>query len=328
VIDETSGLSVFSDHFQIKTELHPEFGRFSNFLTCSSTWEPGGWVILISPPFIPGAHEAYLLAPKSSFCNDNWNICKLVRFYSIDMAGNEAYKEFCVNGPWIRMRGAGMVRSNTYIDMLAEGDQDNTDGIIEVAQQIIDYFTSTKDWEVTESPAPDDYDYNRFWNESDASKEEITDGNLRAESKTFYIDGDLSLDTANIPGNYDDDTFNQVVFVNGNMQILSDLEVHNNSTALFIVKGDVEISKNADLVDVGIIADGDIYTGFDVEEGDSTDILTLKGLFVCDHFIFQRTLVGTSNSDYPSEDFTYEPKYTVQLQGFFGSHHINWRSVD
>ncbi len=328
VRDETSGLSVFSDKFQIKTELHPEYGRHSWILDCGSTWQPDGWVILITPPFIPGAKEAYLLAPKTSFCNDNWNICKLVRFYSIDRAGNVATKEFCVNGPWIRMRGEGMVRANDYIDMLAEGDEDNTDGVIEVGQQIIDYFTSEEDWEVTQSPPPDDYNYNRFWNESDASKEEITDGNLKSESKTFYVTSDLSIDSSNIPGDYDDATFNQIVFVDGDLQIMDDLEVHDNSTALFIVSGNVEIAKNVVLVDVGIIADGDIYTAFDVAEGDATEILLLKGLFTAENFIFQRTLVGTSNSDFPSEDFIYEPKYTVQLQGFFGQHFINWRSIE
>ncbi len=328
VKDATSGLSVFTDKFQIKTELHPEYGRYSNFLTCGSTWQPGGWVILISPPFVPGVKEAYLLAPKTSFCNDNWNICKLVRFYSKDMAGNEAYKEFCVNGPWIRLRGEGWVRSDAYIDMLAEGDEDNTDSVIEIGQNIIDYFTSSKDWEVNFSPTPEDYKYDRLWAESDASKEKITDGKLKTDSKTYYVDSDLTLDAADIPGNYDDDTFNQVVFVNGDLTVNSDLEVHNNSTTLFIVKGDANIGKDVLLLDAAIFADGNINTAYDLAEGDSTEILVLKGLFVADKFILQRTLVGTSNSDDPSEDFIYEPKYTVQLQGYFGEHHINWRSVE
>ena len=328
VLDATSGLSVFTDKYQIKTELEPEYGRYSNILSCGSTWQPNGWIILISPPFTPGVNEAFLLAPKTSFCNDNWNICKLVRFYSADMAGNESYKEFCVNGPWIKMRGEGWVRSNTHIDMLAEGDEDNTDSVIEVGDEIIDYFTSNKNWEVTYSPTPEDYNYDRFWAESDASKEEITDGSLKTESKTYYVNSDLSLDTGDIPGNYDDDSFDQVVFVNGDLTIDNDLEVHNNSTALFIVKGDVNIGKNVLLIDIGIFADGDIYTAYNIAEGDSTEVLELKGLFVCDEFVFQRTLVGTSNSDDPSENFIYEPKYTIQLQGYFGNHHINWRSVE
>jgi len=112
------------------------------------------------------------------------------------------------------------------------------------------------------------------------------------------------------------------------LQILNDLEVHNNSTALFIVSGDVEIAKGVVLVDVGIIADGNIYTAYDIVEGDSTQILQFRGFFICNDFVFQRTLVGTSNSDFPSEEFTYEPKYITQLQGFFGAHHIIWRSTD
>lgn len=328
VKDETSGLSTFTDRFQYKTELNPGYGRFDNFLSCSSTWRPDDWIILISPPFWPGSKEAYLLAPKTNFCNDNWAICKMVRFYSRDMAGNESYKEFCVNGPWIRLRGEGWVRSNTYVDMLAEGDEDNTDSVIEVAQETIDYFMSTEDWEVTYSPPPENYNYDRFWAESDASKEEITDGMLKTDSKTYYVDGDFDIESGDIPGNFDTETFNQVIFVNGNLTIDNDLDIRNESTLLFIVKGNAEIGKTVELIDAAIFADDDIYTAYDIEEGDSTPVLELRGMFICDDFVFQRTLVGTSNNDEPSEDFIYEPKYTIQLQGYFGSHQINWRSVE
>ncbi len=328
VKDETSGLSVFTDKFQIKTELNPEFGIYSFILSCSSTWLPDSWFLLISPPFIPGVKEAFLLAPKTSFCNDNWNICKLVKFYSEDMAGNVATKDFCVNGPWIRLSGEGMVRANSHIDMLAEADGDNTDGLIEVGGNTIDFFSSSTDWEVRDSPPPIDYNYQRSWDDMSSVKEEITDGNLRSETNIYFVDSDFTVNSGNTPGDYDDATFDQIVFINGNLRIENDLEVHDNSTALFIVKGDVEISKTVELVDVGIFADGDFFTSYDIAEGDSTEILVLRGVFSANKFVFQRTLVGTSNSDLPSEDFIFEAKYLVQQRDFYKNRVIDWSSVE
>ena len=328
VRDATSGLSVFSDKYQIKTELNPEFGMFSNFLSCSSTWLPDNWLFLITPPFTPGAKDVFLLAPKTSFCNSNWNICKLVKFYTIDMAGNVATKDFCVNGPWIRVRGEGWVRANAYIDLLAEGDEDNTDGLIEVGQTLIDFFTSTRDWEVTSAVEPALNGYNEFWDDSDGSKTQISDGNLQTGSTTYYVSGDFTIDSGSMPSGYDTDVFDQVVFINGNLTISDDVDISESSTALFIVSGDVNIAKTVTTVELGIFADGDIYTAYDIVEGDSTEILVLNGMFSADEFILQRTLVGTSNSNDPSEDFIYEPKYTKQLQGYFGAHSINWRSVE
>src|SRR5690606_22201784 len=117
VEDETSGLSVFTDKYMYKTDKNPTFGSFSNLLNCNSTWQVNDWTILISPPFQNGVKSAYLLTPKTDFCNNDWKTCKTVRFFASDMAGNEATKDYCINGPWISFIGEGFVRSNSSIDM-------------------------------------------------------------------------------------------------------------------------------------------------------------------------------------------------------------------
>ena len=329
VDDVTSGLQVFSDRFQYRTELNPTFGRFSNISSCSSTWLPNEWVILITPPFTTGANSAFLLAPKTSYCNTNWRICKTVRFYVKDVAGNESTKEFCINGPWIRFRGEAIVRANEDIDMLSEADGHNTDGLIEIAGNNIDFFSSENDWEATNSPIPEQNNFTELWDAATQTKEEITDGNLRSATATYNIDGNLTIDASAIPSDYNTNIFNQVVFINGDLTIDTDVQIDPESTALFIVSGDVNISKNVLELEIAILSDGTFSTAYDITEGEDNQTLELRGIYSAEDFNFQRTLQGTDNNFTPSEDFTYEPKYVIEMKDFFGGEYsTRWVSVE
>jgi len=324
VEDPTAGLATFSDKYQYKTELNDSFGSFSNILNCSSTWQEDDWVwpLLTIWPF-PGVNSAYLLTPKTSFCNNDWEKCKVVRFFAQDMAGNEGTKDFCINGPWIKLRGEAIVRANNNIDMLSEADGDNTDGLIEAAGTQVDYFSSSRDWEVTESPMPTEYSYDTFWDITQ-NKTEITNATLETADGVYYIDGDFEIDETSKPTEFDTAEFDQVIFINGRLRITTDIQISNTSTALFIVKGNVEIAKDVESLGSAIFADGDFYTAYDAEEGEATQTLLLNGLYSANKFNFQRTLQGTNNNDNPSEDFIYEPKYVLQLKDFFGSSIVTW----
>ena len=89
--------------------------RILNLLYCNTPWEDNGWVTLVSPPFLPGAHSAYLITPKVDFCDSNWKICKYTDSTAEDMAGNVAIKDMCINGPWIKVRGERNCKSPTTI---------------------------------------------------------------------------------------------------------------------------------------------------------------------------------------------------------------------
>lgn len=326
VDDPTSGISTFSDSYQIHTELHADYGKFSNIFSCSSTWQPNSWLFLITPPFVPGAKTVYLVTPPTSFCNNNWRACKIVRFKAEDMAGNVAMKDFCINGPWIELRGEGVVRANANIDMLSEGQSDNTDGLIESGGTRVDFFTSTEDWIVKESPTPTNYDYDAYYSLA-KNKTHITDDMLRANTGTYRLSGDFTIDTGAIPTGYTSSTFNQVVFVDGDLTISNNVDISASSTALFIVKGDVNIDKTVETVGIAIFADGDINTAYNVAEGDATPTLNFKGVYSTNKFISQRTLQGTNNSSTPSESFTYEPKYLIQQKDFFGKYSVYWKNT-
>jgi len=328
VEDPTSGLATLSDKYQYRIpELNDSFGRFSNILDCGSTWQEGDWVspLLTIWPF-PGVHSADLLTPKTSFCNTDWHICKTVRFFSQDMAGNTSTKEFCINGPWIRIRGEAMVRSNDDIDMLSEADGDNTDGLIEAAGNHIDYFSSTEDWEVVNSPAPTDYNYDDFYTLAE-DKDTVSD--LQTSSGVYLIDGDYEITAGNLPGGFETAEFNQIVFIEGDLRISVDTVVADDSTALFIVNGNVEIAKEVLSLGIGVFAEGNIYTAYNVEDEEATETLVLNGLYSANQFVFQRTLQGTDNEDIPSEDFIYEPKYTIELRDYLGGEStVTWLGVE
>jgi len=325
VDDVTAGFSPETDKFQYTTKHNPGFGTFEDLTGCASTWQPDDWATTATIPPLPGDHTAYLVTPKVDFCDSEWKICKYVRFYAEDMAGNNASKDICINGPWIKVRGKGIVGTSNIIDMVSEAVDYNTDGLIETGGDSSNFFDSSAHLHFRESPAPPDYNYDNLSALSTGSKITIsTSGDLVSSSGVYKVDGNYEITSHKIPGNYDEASFNQIVFINGDLKISSDIKVASGSTALFIVKGKVEIQKNVTDMEIGLIADGRIYTAYNITEGEHSSTLILKGVFICNKFVFQRTLQGTQNEYYPSEDFTYEPKYVVKLGEYLGKNAVKW----
>jgi len=245
------------------------------------------------------------------------------------MAGNSAMKDMCINGPWIKVRGGGTVRANQNIDMISEAYEDNTDGLIEVGGNSIDFFDSSKGLHITLTSAPPKYDYDKLFGITTSSKTQIsTAGNLVPSSGIYYVNENYEITGSKTPSNYDTNTFNQIVFVNGNLRISDNIGVSNLSTALFIVKGNVEIDKSVTSLKIGLFSDGTIYTAYDIEEGEECKALIMKGVFTADKINFQRTLQGTQNEKNPSEDITYEPKYITKLSDYIGVNSIKWMYSD
>ncbi len=326
VEDATSGLSVFTDKYQYQTDENPgSFGKFSNILSCNSTWQPNQWMLLISPPFQNGVNSAYLLTPKTDFCNNDWKTCKTVRFYSADMAGNSATKDFCINGPWISLTGEGSIRSNQNISMLSEAEDDNTDGLIEAVGSAIDYFSSSTGRRLRNAPIINAKTYDYYWDLA-TTKTQISNNQLTTTSGVFYINNNFTINNSTLPNAYRTSNFSQVVFINGDLTINSDVETTDATAALFIVKGDVKVAKSVDTLEIGIFSDEIFYTAHDIGEGEAAPTLNLIGIYKANKYVFQRTLQGTNNSDTPSEAFVFAPKFMVQLKQFFGNFSVKWES--
>jgi hypothetical protein len=326
VSDTTSGLSVFTDKYQYTIDHETGYGRYQYITLCNSGWLENEWALLISPPFTPGVQDAFLLTPKTDFCNSNWKICKVVRFHAEDMAGNVAEKDFCINGPWIRFEGEGIVRSNYTIDMIAEPDGDNTDGLIETWINVINFFTSSKSWEVIGTPAPETSTYTQMW-ESMADTPTLQT-ELNTTSGVYLMQGDFEMRNNTIPNTYDNDTFSQIWFIDGDLTITADVDMDNSSAALFVVSGDVNIEKNVDYLGIAVISDGVLDNASDVEEGQSTGTLEWHGFYSANKFVLKRTLQGTNNAHTPSDEIFFEPKYLVKLRDFFIGSQNRWLSTD
>ncbi|MBW6441502.1 hypothetical protein K0B04_01155 [Patescibacteria group bacterium] len=339
VTDETSGISPSSDKFQYTTN-HQDvttFGYFSDLLACNSDWidiPPNNWLdtITIQPL---GGNSVKLLTPKIDFCNNNWKICKWTRFYAEDNAGNSISKDICLNGPWIRVRGGGVVRANQNIDMVAEApiDEENTDGLIEIGGNSINFFSSSENLYYANVNPPPEYNYDKIFNSTQQTKTEIsTSGDLPTTSGVYVIGSGsgvtYEITKQKIPSTYNTATFNQVVFINGNLIISDDIEVSNASTALFVVSGNVQIDKKVENVKVGIVSDGDIHTAYNLGEGETCKTLNMSGIFMADEITFVRTLLGQNNEKNPAEDVIYEPKYVIKMAEYIGSNSTRWLYSD
>lgn len=326
VDDVTSGLSTNTDQYMYSIPTETGFGHYTNLLFCNTPWLENDWVALEDAVTVDGVNTAVLKTQKTDFCDSDWKVCKEVRFYAEDMAGNTGTKDLCLNGPWIKLSGGGGIRANHNIDMLAEApDEDNTDGLIEVGGSTIDFFTSSQGWQVINSPIPPEFDYAKLYDLTPETKTDILDGNLVSDTDVFEVNGDLTIDNASTPPGYSSDTFDQIVFVDGNLFIAANVAIDETSTALFVVSGDVNIEKNVSAVGIALIADGNINTAYDLLEGRSTQLLTMNGIFWGERIMLQRTLQGTNNNDDPSEEFIYEPKYLIQLKQFFRNSATLWR---
>jgi hypothetical protein len=208
--------------------------------------------------------------------------------------------------------------------MLSEANGDNTDGLIEASGNLIDFFSSSRNFELKNAQLITGKDYNYYWNLT--SSRTALNTALVASNGVYYKNGNFTINSSSIPNAYRTSNFSQVVFINGDLTISADIDTTTQTATLFIVKGDVKIAKNVDLIEAGIFVDDDFFTAHDITEGEASDTLVMKGIYKADKFVFQRTLQGTNNNDVPSEDIIYEPKFLLQMKQFFGNYSIKWDS--
>lgn len=326
VEDEISGLATDtgnSNKYQYTTHKFPEFGYYSDLDKCQKKdWESGGWIDLGIGVENDGDNSAYLETQRTNFCNSNWKQCKDVRFYAEDMAGNVDYKYWCLKGPWVKVRGEGIVRSNHNIDMSGEGNEDNTDGMIEAGGYSIDAFKSSKGWKAKSLKKNTIPNYEDLY-EMTGDKTEIENGNLVADSGIYEVDGNLFINSSTIPGNYSNALFDQVVFVDGDILITNDILIRDESTALFIVNGNVQIDKSVNNIEIAVVSEGNLETAYNIDpENDVVNTLNLRGFYIADTIQFQRTLNDNENT--PAENIVFEPKYVIQQKGLFETSDIEW----
>jgi len=210
--------------------------------------------------------------------------------------------------------------------MLSEAEGDNTDGLVEVANTQVDFFTSTKDWEINNSIPAVEYSYESL-SEIAGSKDDLG-GQLPTGNGVYETEENLTIDSGKIPSGYSSADFSNIIFVDGDLRIETNIIVNEESADLFVVSGNVEIEKTVTKINCGIFTDRTFSTAYNIVEGDDTPARILKGIYTANRFAFQRTLQGVDNNDLPSEEFIYEPKYITKLRDYIGINTVRWLSSE
>ena len=314
VEDQTSGILNLTKRYQYKVDR--EYGRYADVANCHGRWKEHEWGILEEYSNASGVHSTTLRTPKVSFCDDSWDNCKAVKFEAIDVAGNTSIKNYCINGAWIKTSNGGKVKATYGINMTAEAPDNNTDGLVESGNNLIEFFTSPNNYKARNTSPLNNQTYDDFWGITQ-DKTEIS--NINTNSGVFYINNNYTI--TSLPANFSNETFNQIVFINGNLTIDTNILISNSSTILFIVKGNVKINKNVQDVQSALISDKTIYTAYNIISKERTQPLELKGIFSANKFNFQRTLQA---NDQPAEYFIYEPKYLIEMKGYMGESQMEW----
>jgi len=314
VSDAASGLQPFTDEFQYSVDAGGHWGYYSNLLSCSSTWNEGGWRGVFSLFPWPGVNDLLLVTPKIDYCNSNWAVCKIIRFRIFDMAGNSASTDVCINGAWLDSQD-GMIGARANIEMSARGSGGyTTNDLVIAGGSYANQITSSNRWIITDYPMEIPWDYSAWLDYVPAKTAAAT---LPTSSGVYLIDSDLTITSSNIPGTFSTAVFSAVLFVNGNIRIRDNLILSDSSAMVFIISGDLDVEGQVTRVDGFYLVDGNFNSSYN--GGNNQPALQVRGGVTAETFLLPRSLKNYDNIDNPAERFTFEPRYYELLRLYLGS---------
>ncbi|MBI4036628.1 hypothetical protein HY386_02000 [Candidatus Daviesbacteria bacterium] len=147
-------------------------------------------------------------------------------------------------------------------------------------------------------------------------------------NRLYFIPNNLNID-ANLSGTGE----SGVVFVKENLSINQNITYGGpNSGVVFVVGGDINISKDADRIDAVLISQGTICTAYEAGGCPAANInapqLLINGSLISldstKPIKFRRQL--TDNTQ-PAEKIHYEPKYLVILRNVFADALQKWSEI-
>ena len=169
-----------------------------------------------------------------------------------------------------------------------------------------------------------------YYTQSKATKSTIATLSSITDQNVYYRAGDLTVNGLSGTGT-------AVVFVDGNLTIgsnLSDLAIN----VVFVVKRNVYIDKSVTQINAVIIAEGLIYTAYDISTSttcltntiQTSSALTINGSLISLNTIdnipikFCRTLADNS---LPAEKVINQPKYLVILRNILSDTWQKWSEI-
>ena len=320
VDDGTSGIDDGAGYFQYSIDGGESWGYYSNLLNCSSEWGVNGWQAL-NTELENGGLTGELSTPAIDYCNSDWAVCKIVRFKTSDLSGNEATKDVCINGTWFR--ATGDVGSRQSISLTAAGSSDNTDGVV-FSASTIDNFISSEGWYVTNYTLTAKPTYPEFFADFPGSTP-LPSGKLPKVSGIYLNNGSFTISSSTIPSGFSSASFSSVVYINGDLTISTDFSILGTSALVFIVAGDVRVDKSVENISAVIIADGQIDASYN---GSSKEALVVKGGLMGDYLVINRALKASESEGNPVLDIIYQPVYLTAISPLMGSSIISWKEVN
>lgn len=318
VTDATSGLDPGNLYYQYSVDAGISWGYYWMFLTCWDwSWVEDGW--------LPAGWDLpTLITLPTNYCDSNWSKHKTIRFEVSDMAGNTGTKDICINGSWIQAVG-GDIYSGAGITMQTAGMEDNADGVVYTANNILENFSTESSLIVTEYEKDIKPTFESFYNRFLPRAVVVTE--LPSQSGVYLIESSFTIDNGTIPSDLDTADFGAVVLVDGDLTINRDYEFGSDSGIVFVVFGDVCVDKNVEETHGFFIADGNFNTCYN--GGSNVGAWTLYGSIVADSIGFPRSLHGESASmQNPAEKIIFQPKYFDLVNTLLGISDYSWEEVE
>ena len=287
-------------------------GYYENYGSCSGNFIEDGYIDL-NTNFSSGQPSGTVSTPVIDYCDTNWSDCKRLNFYVKDLAGNIGSHSICVNGPYIISK-YGNVFARTGIYQMGLGEEPNLWGV-GVSDSSIDNVNSALGFFVENYNAP--YLNNLYTSYLDRLQSiavEVTDISLI--DGIYIIQNDYTISN---PLDYEDS--NQVVFINGDLNINSNITSFEHSSIFYLVNGDITVSNTVEQLEVNLISTNQFFTSDNVAQ---TERINIKGAVIAQDIVFSRSTDRTQGA---SEIVTY-PIYIffAESSPLFLSN-IYWREV-
>lgn len=199
-------------------------------------------------------------------------------------------------------------------------------------------YVSTKNWLANETHLSTDYYsvmYHRFGSPTtaDFSGDTTLNAKLTSKADPYYVDGDLTIDTADwLVGNNETVT----VLVNGDLNINRRINITGTGFVAFIVNGTITIGSAVGTTATSAtpVIEGIYITSpagaFRTSASTTAAARRFvgKGTFIAGTFTLERDLDADGrNIDYPAELFIYNPELMIRMPDKMKDLPVSWQEV-
>lgn len=246
VDDAVSGLDNNTAYFQYSVDGDANYGYYAELDDCNGQFIVDGWYQVT-------AVNNTISTPSIDFCNSNWSVDKVIKFKISDLAGNIGIHSETLNGAYIEVHG-GEVYAGHGVNLKA---QSSTDFSVSSANFQINGLVSQKNWLLPDYDLYNVYNnYNFYYSRFGSSASPLPQGKIPITNGVYLASNGLTLDKNTIGSVENTENLSAVIFINGDLEIKNNFNLHPSSFIIFIVKSDVNLQGGVTVFNGGFLADG------------------------------------------------------------------------